>query len=208
MTRDEIVREIRRRCRLFGVTFDLREGARVEASPGVRCAGFFDSTDPRGPRLALASKMNVDHFIGTLLHEYCHVTQWAENCTVWQEDAFWSKQCNIHEWLGSGKPCTTLVKKAFEASRDLEADNERRTVRLIKELKPSINLEDYIQRANSYVHFYNTMPITNEWYHPDRVPYKMPNVTKLFRSDKVDDDFSKTPKRQMIALMKCANTRL
>lgn len=207
MTKDEIVREIRRRCRALGVTFDLRPGLRVQASPGVMCAGFFDYADERGPRLVVAKKMSDDHFIGVLLHEYCHATQWAENCTVWRDDIFWGTQCNTHEWLGSGKPCTPLMKKALESARDLEADNERRTVRLIKEMNAPIDLGEYIQQANAYIHFYNTMHITNEWYHPDRVPYKSPDVTKMFRSDKIEDDFSKTSKRKLIALMKCANTK-
>lgn len=207
MTRDQIISEIRRRCRSFDVTFDLRPGQMVQLSPGSKCTGYFDAADERGPRLVCATKLDNQNFLGTLLHEYCHVTQWIENCTIWQEDTYWGTKYDTESWLNSGKPCSEGMRKAFAVRRDLEADNERRTVRLIKELKAPVNLEKYIQRANSYVHFYNTMPVTNAWYHPHRIPYKMPHVTKLFRSDKIDDDFRKTPKKQFEALVKCADKK-
>lgn len=205
MTKDEIVSEIRRRCRSFGVTFDLRPGGMVQLSPTSKCSGFFDAYDERGPRLVSATKLDTEHFLGTLLHEYCHVTQWVENCTIWQEDEKWGMKYDTEAWLGSNRRCTDNMRKTFETRRDLEADNERRTVRLIKELRAPIDLPAYIQRANSYVHFYNAMIVTNRWYHPQCVPYKMPHVTKLFRSDKIYDNFNKITKKQMAALVKCAD---
>lgn len=205
MTKDQIISEIRRRCRAFGVTFDLRRGSMVELSKGVKCSGYFDAADERGPRLVCAKKLSTQHFLGTLLHEYCHVTQWVENCDIWQKDQFWGIRVDSEKWLRSGKPCTDVMRQAFMVRRDLEADNERRTVRLIKELKAPVNLPQYIQRANSYVHFYNTMPVSNQWYHPEKVPYKMPEIMKLFRDDKIYDNFNKISKRQFKALLSCAD---
>lgn len=205
MTKDEIVLEIRRRCRILGVTFDLRKGSMVQLAPGMKCSGFFDAFDERGPRLVCASKLDTEAFLGVLIHEYCHVTQWVENCTIWQQDMWWAERFNTDEWLNSGRRCTENMRKTFATRRDMEADNERRAVRMIKEFKAPIDIGRYIQRANSYIHFYNTMPVTNRWYHKDRVPYRMPNVTALFRSDKIEDDFSRTPKKKFAALVKCAD---
>jgi len=208
MTKDEIVKEIRRRTKLFGAQFILSRKRQVEFEPGLKCSGFFTSVGDSGePELVVSRCYNDDQFLGVLLHEYCHLTQWAENCVAWQNDDYWSSIVDVGKWIGTNKPCTPQVKAALDATRDLEADNERRTVRLIKELGAPVDLEDYIQKANSYIHFYNTISITNRWYDPDRVPYKTPEVTDLFRSDKIDDNFVKTPKRQLKALLTCADTR-
>jgi hypothetical protein len=205
MTEDQIIKEIKRRCRSFGVKFVQKKGGNVALTEGTRCAGYFDAYNEDQPQLVIAKDLSNKYFLGVLLHEYSHVTQWAENCTVWQEDMAFGDIINTDEWLGTGKKCTAKVRKAFALRRDLEADNERRTVRLIKEFNAPLDLPEYIRRANSYVHFYNTMPETNQWYHPERVPYKMPHVTKLFRSDKIDDSFEYTNKRQFKALSRCAD---
>jgi hypothetical protein len=204
MTKDQIVKEIKRRCRSFGVQFVKRPGKAVLVGTS-RCAGYFDAYNKNKPRLVIASNMPESSFLGVLLHEYSHVTQWVENCTIWQQDSAFGEIINTDEWIGTGKRCTVKIRKSFALRRDLEADNERRTVRLIKELNAPVDLPEYIRRANSYVHFYNTIPVTNQWYHPERVPYRMPQVTKLFRSDKIDSSFKYTNKRQFKALSKCAN---
>lgn len=205
MTEDQIIREIKRRCKSFGVRYVSERRSKIELSPGIYCSGYFDADCEEGPTLKIARGLETSHFLGTLLHEYSHVTQWAENCTVWQEDVRWSSICDTDSWLGTRRACSKRMRNTFAARRELEGDNERRTVRLIKELDAPIDLPGYIQRANSYVHFYNVMPVTNQWYHPERVPYKMPHVTSLFRSDQIDDDFTTTPAKQFEALAACSD---
>lgn len=203
MTRREIVKEIKRRCRIFGVRLifeDKRNG------DDVSVAGYFDAFDDSGPLISMLKINDDDIFCGILLHEYCHVTQWVENCTVWREDNKMASRCDMDGWIGSGKKLSNAMKRTFELRRELEADCERRTVRLIRELQAPVDLPRYIQRANSYIHFYNTIPVTNQWYHPDKVPYLVDSVNKMFRSDRIEDDFTVTPKRKFNALVRCSNT--
>lgn len=208
MNRQQVVKEIRRRCKLFGVRVELSNEEMVRWSKKSRVSGYFDSEARGGPKLACGTCPSEESFLGVLLHEYCHVTQWVENCTAWREDDILSAKYDTDGWIYSGRKCSAGMRKAFAARRDLEADNERRTVRLIKELGvKQINLPRYIRASNSYIHFYNTIPETNSWYHPDRQPYHMPHVTALFNSDKIDDDFTKTSKKQFAALVSCADIR-
>lgn len=207
MNRTQIVREIRRRCNSFGVRMELSPDEMVKWTRTSKVSGFFDSSARGGPKLACGRCVSEEAFLGVLLHEYSHVTQWVENCTIWQEDERWTAKYGIDEWLGTGKKCSEGMKKAYAVRRDLEADCERRTVRLIKEMRAPINLSKYISASNSYIHFYNTIPVTNAWYRPDRTPYKTPEVRALFNSKKIDDDFSKTPKKQFKALLTCADLR-
>ena len=75
----------------------------------------------------------------------------------------------IDNWLGGKR--VHNIKKHLAVSRDLELDNERRTVKLINKWKLSIDVKDYVKKANSYVHFYNWMYYSRKWSSPGNSPY-------------------------------------
>ena len=132
-----------------------------------------------------------------MLHEYGHATQWAENMPIWGAA---KKAGDWISWL-DGKPIRD-IKKSLELARDIEADCERRTVRLIKELELDIDIESYCRAANAYVHFYNFMLIHRKWFAKDKAPYNVPEVMAA-ANPTMDTDFSKTPKTLMKALELC-----
>lgn len=195
MKADQIVREITARSWRFGVSVLLSPDVNVDAGDGIRCSGYF-STDGAVPILAVAIGRPVGDWLGTLLHEYSHLTQWAENATVWRadSDAAWA------EWLGGKR--VPGIKAKIAASRELEADCERRTVRLIHELDAPIDVERYIRSANSYVHFYNVMAEKRKWYAPGRGPYSVPEVLAA-ANPTLDEDYSSTPQPLWDALLTC-----
>ena len=123
MNADEVVREIARRAWSFGVAVILSPDDHVMAD-NLRCSGYFDS-ESKPPILAVATGLPVDRWVGVLLHEYSHLTQWVEGAPIWHADSGqWA------EWL-DGKPMRN-VKAQLAASRELEADCERRTIRLLQ----------------------------------------------------------------------------
>ena len=76
---------------------------------------------------------------------------------------------HIEEWL-SGKPKRN-IKKWMALSRELELDNEKRSVQLIKDFNLPINTRKYTQSANAYVLFYNWMLTSRKWCKPGNTPY-------------------------------------
>ncbi len=194
MTADEVVRELTRRAWSFGVAVYLPPTDHVMAD-GLRVTGYFDGEADQ-PVLACATGLPQDRWLGVFCHEYCHLTQWAEGAPVWAAD----KDPKWHEWL-EGKPVRN-VRAQIEASRELEADCERRTVRLIKELGAPVDLDRYIRAANAYVHFYNTIADVRKWYAPGKAPYNVPEVLALCNPT-LDRDFSKTPPALAKALLAC-----
>lgn len=194
MNADEVVAEITARAWRFGVAVLLSPADHVMAD-GLRVGGYFEGDSPQ-PILAVACGVSEDRWLGTLLHEYCHLTQWAEGAPVWRNDAMgdWS------EWL-AGKPARN-IKACIAASRELEADCERRTLRLIRELDAPLDVERYARAANSYVHFYNVMAEKRKWYAKDRGPYSVQAVLDL-ANPTLDADFSTTPKPLWDALLTC-----
>jgi hypothetical protein len=90
----------------------------------------------------------------------------------------WTKGCEglnkVEEWL-EGKSVRG-IKTALAQSRDLELDNEKRSVALMKKWDLKIDIDDYIRKANAYVMFYNYMYHSRKWSSPDNSPYSNERV--------------------------------
>lgn len=194
MTKDEIVLEICRRAWALGVSVYISPTVHVEAEPGVYCSGFFDSA-ASPPQIVVAGVRPDYRFLGTLLHEFNHAEQWAEGNWFWEQT---SKADDIWNALKGKKVANQAVKWGIQ--RDMEADCERRTVRLIKELGADIEIDAYCQAANAYLHFYNLLAETKRWFAKGKSPYEIPEI--LAQCNKtIDKDFSKTPAKLRKALL-------
>jgi hypothetical protein len=193
MNSDEVVHELTRRAWALGAAVYLSPEDHVMAD-GLRCSGYFDP-EPAIPVLAVAWGAG-ERRLGILIHEYCHLTQWAEKTPVWLADdgSQWS------DWL-AGKPVRG-VKKQLENARELEADCERRAIRLMRELQAPIDITAYTRAANGYIHFYNLMATERKWFAKDRAPYLVPEVMAA-ANPTLDLDFTKTPKNLIDALRTC-----
>lgn len=193
MTADEIVREICRRTWSFGVSVLLSPADTVDAD-GYATSGYFCEENKA---LVVATGREEEKWLGVMIHEYCHLTQWAEGATVWKDDD------NANRWDAwvQGKPCRN-VRRYLAATRELEADCERRAIRLMKEMSAPIDLARYARQANAYIHFYNLIPDTRKWFASGKRPYDMPEVLAL-ANPTLDKDFTKTPPKLRAALMKC-----
>ena len=194
MTADEVVKEITRRAWSFGVPCLLSPSSSVSGADGVNCSGYFDTK----PLLLACSTGIVEQtWLGILLHEYCHLTQWAENCKAWQAlDA----SPGMWGWL-DGKPIKNAIG-AVEITQEVEADCERRTVRLIREIGAPIDVEEYCRQANSYIHFHNVIKAHRKW---TKAPGALnhPEILKHCNTA-LDTRYEKTPKNLYDALVKYA----
>lgn len=190
-----VVEEISRRAWAFGVSVLLSPRENVATDDGMPCSGYFDAEGQ--PILAVAMGAPEDKWLGTLLHEYSHVTQWVENAPVWRAD---NKRDKLWDWI-NGKAVKD-VRAICEAARENEADCERRTVRLIHELQAPVDLDRYARAANAYVHFYNVIIDKRRWYSAGHGPYEQPEVLALC-NPRLDLDYSKTPAKLRAAMEAC-----
>lgn len=178
------IQHIKSECKARGVKVDLRPGAYVKIG-AIKCSGYFDEQDKK-----LVVALNQSAALEILVHEFAHFTQWIENCEAWRIGS--KNYHKVDEWL-SGKNFKNIHRYMAEA-RDLELDNEKRSVKLIKKFKLPIDTKLYTKKANAYVQFYNWMLTTRRWCKPNNSPSKNEFVLAMC-SDKFNMNYNKLSKR-------------
>jgi len=194
MNAEQVIQEITRRAWSFGVMVLISPNKGITGPDGLVTGGEFDETVPS---LVASQCSTQQDTLGLILHEYSHLTQWAEGCSEWVAH---QKTPGMWEWI-NGKPLKN-AGTVVDTTRSLEADCERRTVRLIRELDAPIDVKDYCRKANAYLHFHNVIKAKRKWYKAPGALF----VPEIIRhcNETLDSDFSKTPKPLFDALVKYA----
>ena len=159
---EAFIEHVKSECKKHNIKLVMRKVSYLKLSDGIRCSGYFDEEER-----VLAVAMKKDIWLGVLVHEYAHLTQWVDNCEAWRKGC--AGLPKVDEWL-SGKKVRG-IKQALAYSRNLELDNEKRSVKLIKKWKLPIDIKDYVKRANAYVQFYNYLYHSKKWCRPNNSPY-------------------------------------
>lgn len=184
----QFVKHVREQCKLHGVKLTLKKSQYLILSDNARCSGYFDD---EAKELVVAG--NHPEYLSILVHEFAHLTQWVDNCEPWRK--LGDSLVKIHDWLG-GKEVKG-IKRALAKARNLELDNEKRSVKIIKEWNLPIDIKLYTQKANAYVSFYNWMYYTRRWCTVKNSPYRNPEIykhmPKIFRMNynKLSDKYMK-----------------
>ena len=172
----KFIQYVKEQCALYGIKCLIRPVKYVKLSGNIQCGGWFDETEKQ-----LVCASNRPDFLQILVHEFSHLTQWVDQWQAWRRGI--GGIGYVDEWLGGKKVAN--IRKHLAYSRDLELDNEKRSVKHIKKFNLSINIEDYIRRANAYVLFYNRLFITRKWATNKNSPYSNPliynKMPKTFR---------------------------
>jgi len=154
---------VKGKCRKHGIKLVLREVGYLKLDGNIKCSGYFDD---EGGMLVVAMKSPLA--LEILVHEFGHLTQYVDNCKPWRN--LGNSLDKMTDWL-QGKDIRN-TDKYINAARDMELDNEKRSVQIIKDFGLDIDIDSYIKRANSYVYFYNWMKTTRRWSSPNNSPYK------------------------------------
>ncbi len=168
MTRNDkqFIQFVKDECKKYGVKCKLRNSKYVKLSNTIMCSGWFDSD-----KQELVVAMNRPDALDILVHEYAHLTQWQDSLNgkfdLWEASA--TSLNRVDAWLNGKR--IHHVKHHLGISRDLELDNEKRSVKIIRKFKLSIDIPSYIKKANAYAHFYNWMYYTRRWSKPTNSPY-------------------------------------
>ena len=163
----DFLQYVKSECKANGIKIDLRKRKYLVLSGNIKCSGYFDSENKV---LVVATKR--EDWLPILVHEFGHFTQWMDDCKVWRTSG--DSLADVDEWLG-GKEIKN-IKRSLGKSRDLELDNEKRSVAIIKAWDLPINVKTYTQKANAYIQFYNWMFFTRRWCTPQNSPYKNPKI--------------------------------
>jgi len=163
----EFVNFVKSECKANGIKVDLRKRKYLVLSGNIKCSGYFDSEEKK---LVVATER--EDWVPILVHEFAHFTQWMDNCPVWRTSGNSLEAVDL--WLG-GKDVPN-IKKSLGKCRDLELDNEKRSVAIIKAWELPVDIKTYTQKANAYVQFYNWMFFTRRWCTPQNSPYKNPKI--------------------------------
>lgn len=182
----DFVQHVKNTCKTFDVKCELRNTKYLKLDAKNRCAGFFDETVP-----LLACAMDRPDALEILVHEFAHFTQWAEQCDAWT-NAMNGKAYEKFNDMLEGKKVRNL-KLHLGLCRDLELDNEIRSVSLIKKFKLPIDKKQYIKKANTYIYFYNWMVISKRWCKSSNSPYKNQRLMDVMPSH-FNNDYTILPK--------------
>lgn len=183
----ELLEFVRQQCERYGVVLYLGEGADVPCFETTACSGYFDEN---GPVLAVAIGKPEEEYTAILVHEYCHMMQWVESSRVWI--ALGESCTMLDQWLSGINFDDRIIQTAIDRIIDVEVDCERRSVEFIREHGINIDVEQYTQRANSYVLFYNYIRMTRKWYDPDRKPYNVETVWRMMPTEFQTDNYTLT----------------
>lgn len=131
---------------------------------GLRCGGYYES-DLSDRHLIAACGKPLDVWLGTLVHESCHMDQDIERSDVWLAGEDSDGDVLYQEWLAGHCELTPeYLKQWTQQVQGLELDCEMRTAKRITEYNLPLNLDEYVRAANSYVYFYTMSAKRRSWY--------------------------------------------
>ena len=175
---DKFISDLQKRCKKYDITFLMSGLDYVKWGDG-KSNGFFN---PESMEMAISIGKPVEKWINTLVHESCHFDQWVQNCKEWRVmDNERPDACTqLFEWIeGERKLSKEKVMKMACIIRDLELDNERRTIEKIKKYNLPIDIKEYARGAGAYVMFYNYIGKHKKWYKIGKEPYNNKKLRRL-----------------------------
>lgn len=138
---------------------------------GVKCSGYFCGDVKR---LAIATNRNEQYMVGILAHEFGHFNQWREQSDIWTADTM--NENDFKRLITPEKRLTPTLKRKLSCLRELEADCERRAIKLIKKFDLKIDIRKYAQNANAYIYFYTFIEEYRRWYPSGQGPWSVRKI--------------------------------
>jgi hypothetical protein len=183
MTEAEFIKLVKKECKYYGVKTKIKP-VKYLIIDGIHCSGYFDAENK-----VLACATNRPDFLGILAHEYCHMRQWIEKDPTWMKA---EEEDSYTEWERLRLGENIDREKHLSIIRDLELNNEMRTVEIIKKYNLPIDIPLYIKKSNAYIMFYNYMKITGKWCKKGNSPYNNENILAVM-PDEFNLDYTVLP---------------
>jgi len=178
---EKFLEYVREETQRNGVVLREEKSSSIKMSESIECSGYFDSEGDEvlgNTQPTLAFSREREDWLEILAHEFCHMTQWLDNIPEWGQTDESIKM--IDKWLEGEE--VDDIDHHINVSRNLELDNEKRTLRLLERFELPVNLDLYVRKSNAYVLFYNWMKETRRWSKPENSPYKNSRVIDAMSS--------------------------
>jgi len=171
MNEAEFEKFVKSECKKHGIKILLSNSKKIywDDEKKNECSGYFDEAN-----LTLACAKKNSHYFTVLIHEYCHMTQYLDNCKEWSDSNKHNSHGVMEEWLLGVDHDN--IEFYLGLCRDVELDNEKRAVKLIKKLELPVDINLYIQKSNAYVQFYNYLLYSRKWCTTDTSPYSLSSI--------------------------------
>jgi hypothetical protein len=151
---------------------------------GISVGGYFAADGSATLSLALGAETWME----TLIHEFCHLTQWADYSPAWNsgilDEQGTEASVLVDYWFAGLVELNSEQLDAYFGSMiEVELDCEIRSVKMIRKHKIPFNLKLYIQRANAYVLCYHEYRRRRTWNIPGKAPYLIPSIVEAMPTD-------------------------
>lgn len=138
------------------------------------CSGFFDEKSI----VVATDKKNKIDWIGTLIHESCHLDQFLEKSKAWVEDDV--GLIVVENWIHGKIKDKSKAFKSFVSVINMELDCEKRSVKKFEKYKIKFNKKQYIKQANAYLYSYVYAFKNKKWY---PTPYEKKTIVNKMPSE-------------------------
>lgn len=165
---NKLIADIAQKCVAHGITLSLQHVPQVDIE-NLPCSGYFDEQS----LVVATKKKRVQDWVDVLVHESCHLDQFTEKSKLWDSDN--DPLHVIEAWTKGKKVSLSKRDKAFENTLLLELDCEKRSIKKFKKYRLNIDIEEYAQKANSYLFAYMVALHEKRWY---TSPYENPKIWK------------------------------
>ena len=188
---------VKNECNKHKISCKLKDVNYLKPTPSIRCTGYFDD-ESRTLEVAMKQKDSLE----LLVHEYCHLTQWVDKAPVYTKASKYL--IALDKWIEGKNLPIEVIDAAIKGIVDLELDNEKRAVAMIRKYNLNIDKDKYIKKANAYLYFYHWMKETRRWSRSNNIPYKnkviIDAMPTTFRGsyDKLPNRFKKLYKQENI----------
>jgi hypothetical protein len=161
-----------------GVHVRVSDQARISygEGSGLLCSGYFIDL-PRA-ELGIALGKPWQEWAPILLHECSHGAQWRENSELWRNLTQNNRDIvqEFDAWIEGEEADPARMADVVKHIQAAEFDCEQRVVDLIQQYDLPIDIDQYIQKANAYVWYYDYALAHRRWYPPAGAPYEDENV--------------------------------
>lgn len=163
-TIDLFIKHVRSVAKQYDVRVFLVNKKKVKLGKDNYCSGYFTQTPI--PKIVVAVDIPVANWLPILVHEFCHLLQYLDNDPTWTNlDIHDTDSCTeFQDWLeGNDDIHEELVTYHMRRIVEMEFNCEKRAVEKIKEFNLPIDIDDYIQKSNTYVWFYSGVRQERKW---------------------------------------------
>jgi hypothetical protein len=165
---NKLIADVAQKCVAHGITLSLQHTEKVDEE-NLACSGYFDEQS----LVVATKKKKIQDWVDVLVHESCHLDQFTEKSELWVSDN--NSLFVVESWIKGKKMSLAKRDVGFNNTILLELDCEKRSIKKFKKYKLNIDIEDYIQKANSYLFSYMIALHEKRWY---ASPYENPKIYK------------------------------